>query len=93
MSLNGVEIKDHEHGFLVIGERKAGMGKRPLNLSDQLTAVVVAWKEKSQSLNEELSQLKNNLHFHYSNPESIEGCGDSKKPQKQTKFNQPSQER
>lgn len=69
------------------------MGKRSLNLSDQLTAVVVAWKEKSQSLNKELSQLKKNLHFCYSNPESIQGCGDNKKSQKQTKFNQPNQEK
>lgn len=68
------------------------MGKRSLNLSDQLTAVV-AWKEKSQSLNKELSHLKKNLHFRYSNPESIQGCGDNKKSQKQTKFNQPNQEK
>ena len=34
MSLNGVEIKDHEHAFLIIRERTAVMGKHPLNLSD-----------------------------------------------------------
>lgn len=27
-------IKDHEHSFLIIRERKAVMGKRSLNLSD-----------------------------------------------------------